>query len=265
MSRNYATADLDFYVTATGNDAMGDGSLAHPFATAARAYQVVQRGWDLMGQYNVNVHLSGALANVRWQFLGPLVGAIGPQSFNIIGVPGSPGSTFCQGATGVQEAIVIGSGARICCHDFSVNPGIGAGLFTVGGGELLVHDLWFATNGGAWIFDAAGASSSITSQGGHQLWSSGGPVNIVAVSEDNAQINLSGAWTMEYSPSWNTAFVQADLGGIVDGTGFSATGAGNGPRYVASVGGKVFTGTGTAPPNFFPGSSPGSSAGAYYV
>jgi hypothetical protein len=134
----------------------------------------------------------------------------------------------------------------------------------VGDGAIHVSGLTFLEN--RCSLDVAGGRSSIT-QIGPLTWSNAN-FTFGSVAEDHGQIFLGGALIMEGVPNFGDpaegAFVQADLGGMIDASGAKVVGHATGRRYTASMNGIVFTG-GTNNLTFFPGSVAGGvGAGGLY-
>lgn len=252
--RTLLTANIDEYFNCSTGINTNSGTSASPFADPAYAYALAQRTIDL-GGYAITVHAQAncePASATKWLFSGPLIGSAGPASFVIEGVVGSPAMITLQNVNfqSINDCAV--TVAYLNC-----NPGTANNCFTSSSrGEMAIHDIWFTTDGAGTLLDAAGTGSIIYVGGGMLLSSGGGNANSIIVSETHSEIDLDGAWAMNGSPTWNNAFVQADLGGLVDATGFSYSGSAVGPRANAISNGVVNTnGSGQG---LFPGSINGS-------
>jgi hypothetical protein len=73
LPRNVLSADTTFYLSPTGDDANGDGTAAHPWATPSSAYYTLQRSYHLAG-HTVTLKLAPGTYNDSMQAYGPLVG-----------------------------------------------------------------------------------------------------------------------------------------------------------------------------------------------
>ena len=272
---------LDLYVAAAGSDGPGNNctSPTAPCATPTAAYQFVQRHIDI-GGLSVTVHLlSNITVAAGWSFEGPLVGGAGPGSFVIDGGSTSSGTTTgrTEGAAAalpVRTVRLVESSAAGTVGLFFANDGAAFTLANmqlasplangytvlVADGAVHVSGLTFLEN--RCSLDVCGGRSVIA-QTGPLTWHAAN-FTFGAVAEDHGVIDLSGPLIMEGSPVFGSqregAFVQADLGGMVDGSGAVVSGGARGRRYVASTNGIVFTG-GTGNASFFPGDVAGTVGG----
>lgn len=258
MARTALTSNVIYYVAPTGSDATGDGSAGNPWATPSHAYSVVQRGIDLCG-YKITVQLQGGLAG-PFGFSGPLVGQVVPSDFEIYGDDTtwpSP-ANYVVSATGAGAILFyVDNGARFSVRGMTLRSPGGFGI-AVAEGSVQVRNVWFGTMGGAGL-DACGPNSIITGKD-NLVWLFEN-TRAGAIAEDHGQINLPCAMIISGAPNFSLAFVQADLGGMVDASGGSvAPGSASGPRYHAFTNGIIQSGG-----VIFPGSVAGStSTGGVY-
>lgn len=267
QSRVFLTENQSYYVNCSTGSNTNSGEASSPFADPVHAYQVAQQTLDLGGQYTVTVNLASNCTDVQWTFVGPLVGAIGARSFVVEGA--GEWTTIVTGASG-GYAFQVQSGAAINVTDFACEPSTTGGCLLANNGTITGSNIGFVTSSSeatgvtASFMDAAGPTSLII-MGQFGIASTTYPVNIAVVSEDHAQIALNGQLSMYGGPTWNTAFAQADLGGMIDGTGFTYSGGiPTGPRYSAISNGIVFSGIGGCSALFWPGSVAGSvSSGGF--
>ena len=203
----------------------------------------------------------------------------GPSSFVIDGGSTSSGTTTgrTEGAAAalpVRTVRLVESSAAGTVGLFFANDGAAFTLANmqlasplangytvlVADGAVHVSGLTFLEN--RCSLDVCGGRSVIA-QTGPLTWHAAN-FTFGAVAEDHGVIDLSGPLIMEGSPVFGSqregAFVQADLGGMVDGSGAVVSGGARGRRYVASTNGIVFTG-GTGNASFFPGDVAGTVGG----
>jgi hypothetical protein len=246
--------------SATTVDGMASGAAA--YATVDFAYGQVQTEWDLNGQV-VTCSLPAATITrtTAYSPTGPLVGQTSANQFDIHGQGTS--STILSTSTNGAYFVECFNGARVQVSNMQLlNTGVGGGALLVAEGQIWFKDIWFDIRSNS-ALDVAGPTSSIVYQGGNWTIIGGHTINIFAVSEDHGIIYLGGSpgLTISGSPAWTTAFVQGDLGGMIEGTGFTIALAGSptGPRYNVGSMGIVFTG-GSGGANFYPGNSVGTGA-----
>jgi hypothetical protein len=258
---------LDLFIAATGSDA-GNNCTARdlPCISAPACYRFVQQHVDLAG-LTVTVHVLSNFTLVSgWTFSGPLVGAAGPDSFVVGGRSDElPLPTIrLMGSPDPDPPPTVGlffaaNGATFTLSNIRLASPLANGYTVlVGDGAVHVANLTFVEN--RCSLDVAGGRSSIT-QTGPLTWSSAN-FTFGSVAEDHGQIFLPGSLVMEGVPRFGVfptegAFVQADLGGMIDASGAVVVGRATGRRYTASMNGIVFTG-GTGNQSFFPGDIPGS-------
>lgn len=255
--RTLLASNQSYYVNCSTGSNSNSGASSSPFADPVHAYQVAQQTLDLGGQWIVTVNLASNCSGVQWTFVGPLVGATGPGSFVITGT-----GQFSPVVTGAASGFAFQTQADAAITVTTLNcvPGTGGGCLLANNGVIADNNLSFTLNGGASLFDAAGPRSLILT-GPFEISSGSAAINIVAVSEDHAQLVFNGALTMSGGPTWTTAFAQSDLGGMIDGTGFTFSGGiPTGPRFSAISNGIVFSGIGGCPASFWPGSTAGTTS-----
>lgn len=265
-SRWKLTGTVEMYVDttsgsdSTANDGMASGSA---FLTVEHLYHnIVQALWDIGAQtINCNMVAATTSRTVTTQLNGPLVGQTSSVQFAVKGQ--GVGSTTISSTAGGVYLFYAAAGSRFLVDSCTLqNTGTTGGCLLVGQGQIAFSNITFNAQCNS-ALDVAGSESSIFYAGGSWTISSATACNIFAVAEDGGMIYLGGTpgLTISGSPSWTTAFVQADLGGIIEGTGFTGVSSGSptGPRYNMSQLGIVFTGAGTSlwgsSLTFFPGNS----------
>lgn len=249
------TANTTVYVNcATGNDS-NPGTAALPFATPYKAYTHVQQTYDLAG-YIVTAQLQTSCSEVVTTVYGPLVGAKGAGSFIFQGQVGSPNVIAIE-ATGTYAFLFFAQQDAQFTVQWMRLKSVNGGAILVGQGVVNVGNVYWDAAGHSHM-DAAGPRSIINSFGNNTVLITGN-TNIHAVAEDHALITMAQHTEFSACPAFYTAFVQGDLGGMIDATGFTwGNGCPQGKRFNAISNGIVFTGTGSAPANFFPGSVAGT-------
>lgn len=263
-ARTMLTANLDMYVSVAGSDTGNNcQNPASPCATPTHAYAWAQQNLDLGGQFVITVNFQSSYSGITgWTFVGPLVGALGPESFVFTGA-GPPTTTIS--ATGAPAYLFFAqNGAQFTVENFTLSSmGAASADLIISSGVIIAKDIWFGPTANAFV-DTAGPTS-VFGCGGTLIFLIDSNPNIAFVAEDHSLQALGCALTVSGNPHWSTAFVQADLGGMIDATNATVTPASaTGTRYNVDSNGIIFTG-GTGDPNFFPGSSAGiSGSGGYY-
>ena len=255
-ARTRLSGDVAFYVSSTGSDTTGDGSSALPWATIGKVYAHAQKNLDLAG-FAVNCYLQDAYTTGDI-LVGPLAGAKGPHSFVIRGTADDRSRMF-------SGYVYAQNGAQCRLRYLQAQPSFGS-CVVVTDGVVEFGDININTFGNGPMFNAAGPRAKVRQVGPCTLVGVAS-CRHVFIAEMGAHIELPESFDIAGAPAWTSAFVQADLGGRIDGTGFSCgAGAATGSRYTAASLGIVFTGAaaGSSDPNFYPGSLPGSSAGGFY-
>lgn len=247
-AREMMRADRHFYFNCETGSNDNPGTAEQPFADPAHAYRVDQRTLDHAGQFTTWVHQQGncapksapdTLTNVQaaWVFVGPLTGAQGVGSFQIVG------EDAATVITGPAEGYVFSlhRDAAFTTSHLHCVPGKGGGCWLSDNSPMTIENASGATNGANSLIDAAGPRATVVARS-LTLVKQGAPMNLVVVMEDGAWGNVLGTWTMSGMPEFN-AFVQADLAGFIDLTGFGVTGNAIGGRANAVSNGVVFTNT----------------------
>lgn len=229
-TRLFAPLTLYCNVT-TGSDIDGNGSAAAPFASPVGAYAYVRDNLDLGGHF-VTAQLENSYSNVAWNFDGPLVGALGPQSFVVQGTVGNQHAIVISGAP--SSFVIQGlDNAKLSFESLQINPGAGGIGVVPNGGQINVNNVSFLTNqpgqAQAHALGDVGSTLSILVMYAWELINGGTPLDFCFVAEDNGMISLLGPITMTGTPGWTQAFSQGDLGGGVDETGATVIGAYTGP------------------------------------
>jgi hypothetical protein len=240
MARTVLIAPFTTYFDPSGNDATGDGSLAHPFATPGHAYAVLQTAYDLNGQNVVIQQKTPGIVRCADSFLGSLIGQTNnPAQVTIQGSatddPLDAWNYMLSPAPSghANSAITVSRGARLTITGFgfdntyAIQNGAGqaeAGIFINTGNDV---NVWIGTvafgfNGGqAWINGQAFA-------------------NILFISN----IGVYPAQTTATATTLSTASKQAMLSGvsgppILQGAGVHGAGIATGTFVVSYTAGVV--------------------------
>jgi len=245
--RTLMTADRHYYYNCLTGSNSNPGTSEAPFADPAHAYKFDQQTLDHAGKYTTIVHQQGSCTPamspdpygwpVGWLFVGPLFGALGVDSFRITGEGIGPIVNGSEGGY-VFESL---SDAAITVANLNCVPGPKGGCWLSANGLMKIENVWGATNGANSLIDAAGPRSVVEVRN-LVLRAMGAPMNTVVIMEDGAWANMRGEWIMSGIPAFY-AFVQADISGIIDLTGFSSSGEASGHRAAAYQNGVVFTDT----------------------
>jgi hypothetical protein len=256
-----ATANVTVYVYPSGNDTTGDGSMASPFATIARAVQYGTSRYSFAG-FRLIVQLSpGTYASP-----GPIIGVPnltiqGDLTGSNIGAytisgSGSPGSFLIGPSSGVQMNL---SGVQV------INTGTTAGNVAAiqGGSIVLTYVVLGATVAATSnVLVAANGGGTVTVGAGCQI----GNVNFGSAfsAGTGGGITLTSSLAIGGAPNFAQAFVFATTGGswtTLNGSTFTgAVSSVTGPRYLQNLFGTI--NTGGAGTNYFPGNAAGSAAQA---
>lgn len=267
--RYLLSTTLNLYVDSTSgkDDGTTDGMVSgSAFLTYSHAYAFAQQMID-RGNCNVinaNVVQATATLSVGNTMSGDLVPTCSETAFTILG--SAPGSNTIQSTTTAVALFLATNNAKFTVKNVTVaSSGSGSGwCFLVSGGIIGIDTVWHNTCTSAFV-DVSGPESIVIGHGGGSTILGAAVDNIVFIAEDHGQINWAVPFTVSGSPSWTTAFVQSDLGGMNDWTGATITkGAETGKRYAALQTGIVFTSGGGTAGTFFPGNSAGSTDSKSY-
>jgi hypothetical protein len=258
------TADTTYYVNASGSDSNAC-TFASPCQTPLHVYQMLRDGYDLAG-HKVTVQLqSNYTLTSTVAFSGRIPGQVHSDDFEIFGADTNwtdPGIYTISSTTPGVALFQADSGARFSVRGVTLRSSGTSGFGIVASeGSVITKNIWCGAMGGACL-DGAGNGAIITALGDFVLLFEN--TKAAAIAEDHAQINLPCTITVSGAPSFELAFVQADLGGMIDASGSTVRpGGAMGVRFNAISAGIVFTG-GTRDPNYFPGNARGNAPDGYY-
>lgn len=264
MARTLLTSDVTYYVSAGGSDSAGDGASANPWATPSHAWDWCRENLDLGGKFKVTLRIQSDLAGTFY-LEGAMVGQKRPEDFLIFGDVANPYLYKCTSAV-AGDAVFRGEhGAKFKLQGLTLKNAAAGGFGIISSTQSFIKgsDLYFDTMGNAAVHCSGGGSWFHGDGTLTFLWTS---FNTGFVCEDMGTLILPCPIQISGCPSFANAFVQADLGGVIDATNMSLPipGTPSGSRYHAISNGIVFTG-GTGNPDFFPGNSAGvvTTGGVY--
>ncbi len=255
--RTLLTANQSYYVNCSSGSDSNTGSSGSPWLTVTHAYNYVRDNLDLGGQYIVTVNLAASCTlSAGWSLVGPLVGSPGWNGFTVVG----PGVAITAPAN--ASMVTLSQNASGAFSNFTCVMTTGSNCFVYFEQSSLFFgaagSTFFISLAGAAPFDGAGTGSIAVCQGQIEISGVSTALWGLAAVEDQANIDLNCPVIMNGAPTYTDGFVGADLGGMVDATGFSFTGSGGtGKRYSVSQLGIVFTG-GSGGASFFPGNANGT-------
>ncbi len=247
--RQRLTANLNLFVSATGNDTNDGLSAPTAFATWQHAASLIQNYYDLNG-YTVTVigaagtYSAGAIMN------GAVPGQAGPSSIKF----DASGGTVTINASGIafggNQGAMFALTGNLFVLNATLSGGAGRGISSGGGSRIEIDGIMthgtcatahvHAEAGGLVDYNNVEAINGPT--GDHWRAHAGGIIRANSVVS-----NLSG------TPNFTGAYANADECGIIEAVGFSFTGSATGVRASATTNGVITTGGGGA--SFFPGNS----------
>jgi hypothetical protein len=252
LGRIRLTAQLNLYVTTTGNDA-NPGTSASPFLTMQAAANAAANLYDTNG-FSIIINVANGTYTAGVIVNRALVGG---GNLNFSGNTATPTSCVISVANASCFYIAAGQsniqGFKLAATG-SANATYGNGLLAAGAGNLTFAFINFGVcSQGHIVADSGGnISSSSTS-----YTISGGAAEHISVNQGffncaSITVTISAAVTF-------TDFVAASIGGGVQALTMTFTGSAvTGSRYSASLNGVIFTNGGGA--NYFPGSTAGATA-----
>lgn len=244
--RRRLTAATTFYVNGTtGSDTLGDGTLAKPFQTIARAGAFVRDRIDT-SSFNVTIQVAdGSYAaglNIPQR--------VGGGNLIVTGNTATPANcvvTATQGFNALFGSVVATvSGFKIVASNFAV-------LNSAPGVTINVSNLEFGACGNA-LYAVNASLININSD----MAVSGNIGGAVMAADMNALMTLtSRAFTFTNNPSMGSAFAAAYRGGRLNIAGYTSVNGGTvtGKRFDITQVGHINTNAGGA--NYFPGSIAG--------
>jgi hypothetical protein len=233
-------------------------TLASLGKTLSAAWANLRDNYDLRG-FRVRIQIPASCIGSS-TIEGPLTGQARATDVEFHGDAAAPGNHLVSDAAADAMLFYVTEGARFGIRGVTLRSG-GFGVI-VSDGAVTISNAWFGSCGQACL-DACGGRAQIVGRD-HLLWL---PelFTTAAVSEDHGLIALPCRLVINGAPSFSNAFVQANLGGMIDASGAVVSpGACTGKRFNVQQNGVIFTG-GTDDVDFFPGTVAGTmSTGGYY-
>jgi len=254
MGRQVLAATLDLYVSTSGSDVTGNGSIGAPWATLQFALDYISTSLDFGGQ-NVNLHIVDP---------GTYVGAsvksmVGGGQLNIFGETGVPSDYII---TGVRSFVFFANNETIICFDaLTFKPSFQAlGVFArVSLADFAtVGELAFDCTGGAQVFaklPAAGAQYNSNGPNMAVTWPNGNMQNFWNVGAPGVYVNSGLVCTATGSVNFTLATVSANLGAVINYAESFTGGTITGKRFNVNTNATMTTSIGG------PEGVPGSIAG----
>lgn len=245
-SRIRLTTATTFYVSFTGSDVTGTGSIGNPWATCQNAWNQLVANYDLGGNQVTILRQNSTSYTDPTTCFGLLTGQ---QQAIIFDASGSGNVTV---TTSGSVCYLSDGGADITIQNQKLVCS-GNNVLYATHGSRLNHQLnnFGATPDSHLIADRNGQLNSI----GNYTISGAAGSHVVVSSGANA--DMSSAVTLSGTPAITT-FVSATECGVINASSASFTGSATGVRYSAALNGVINTGGGGA--SFFPGNSGGSTA-----
>lgn len=128
------SADRYVYVSPSGNDTTGDGSVGNPYATIAKAVEPLPR-IDLNG-YTFKVLLADGTYTFGSSTMIPA-----PKSYG-----SSSGTVYIEGQSGVAANVIVGNGAAACFNIAGRTTFKNLTFKSTAGGAVLAHYLGINSN-----------------------------------------------------------------------------------------------------------------------
>jgi hypothetical protein len=258
--RALLTANTSFYVSTTGNDSTGNGTVAAPYATIQKAWNVISENYDLNG-YAATIQLED----------GTYTPTVGLNAY--LTPPGAPGGGITiNGNSTTPSNVLIAPTSGICfqgqegavftIQNLKMQSSVGAALVSASNGALIFL-------GSGLIFGLTTGPHLVAEEGGFILGGAG--YTIAAGASAHAQAFGGGiiyivgfTITLASTPAFTTAFALATLNASLDLSLNTFSGSATGVRYILASNSVLNTnGAGTS---YLPGNASGTTAtGAQYV
>lgn len=260
--RQRLTANITFYVMATGSDTVGIGTSGAPWATLSHAWQSIANEIDAAG-FQITISVDGTTYTTNTILSGMPLGST--QSIVITGV--GPSTVFA-GVMGNAGALHFINGANALISNMTILNTIGTfGNGAQGNGIFLENST--CTIGTGIIFGtcntfhiAGGQNASVIIASSYTI---SGSANIHWCFLEASRLfctNGSIVVTISTPITMNEYFALISINSTSDTRALTFAGASNvtGSRYSLATGGIINTGTG-GNQNYFPGTIPGTNDG----
>lgn len=262
-NRTALTAATTFYVSTTGSDS-NPGTQSQPWATLQHAYDFLSTAIDFSG-FTASVQLAdgtyaGFMLNssmVGTGFVNFVTGDI-----SILGNAGDPSKVTLSSFVQLNKSDFTQS---VTLNNLTINvSGQGTPAIDIeSAGQIMAFSCVFSgIDSTQFYVRAFGPSgtflySALTLGGGNCQ-------GFLSINDQCFAGTFGGAITITGTPAWGTAFVDAEMGSVIEAGGMTFTGSATGVRYKIVGNSVINTNGGGA--NFFPGNSAGStSSGGQYI
>lgn len=253
VGREVLTASRTYYVRPDGsnnNDGLADTS-GGAFLTLQHAYDIITSSLDLAGQA-VTVQVADGTYTAGLAITQPWTGG---------------GSVTFTGNTSTPANCLISTTSVACISNTATLPGNftvqgfklqtttgGSGIVNNGVGKIRFGQCNFGTvpNGSYHLF-VNNKAASIDAIAGYTV-SGGASAHLLAIA---GVVTTNVLCTLSGTPAFGSAFALASRQGMILVNGMTFAGSATGPRYLAELGGGIFTNGGGA--SFLPGDSAGSA------
>jgi len=249
--------NLILYVRKDGNDNNSGltNNAAGAFLTIQAAVQAAITRYDASG-FTVTIQVGGGTYNEA-----VTLSQTGTTDIVLTGDPATP--TNCTiSAPGSSDAVTVTISSRLTIGGFRLIASGGSALVGFDGSSIRFDSVNF---GGALNAHIYGAQNSFIVADGNYTISGAAALHALAISSSNISLDGRAITFSGGTQNYNAQFVRANSAKIfASGTTFVNSGVVVGPRYLAEVGGLLWTSGGGA--NFFPGTIAGivASGGQYF-
>jgi hypothetical protein len=259
--RTRLSANTTYRVATTGNDTTGDGSVAKPWATLAKAWSVISNTLDFAG-FTVTIQMADGTYTSGILFTA----WVGGGAVVLNGNSSTPANVVVSVTGGHAVASSGALPGTVTLTNFKVQTATtGSGISHAAAG-LMVVSTGMVFGACAIVHIAAvNAGSQININANYTINGSAQYHYYAAVS--GATITAGSiAVTMSGTLAFSVAFVFAQSGGAVSIVSSTWTGGTiTGTRYTVVANGSIFTGTAGTSITYFPGDAAGSViAGGQY-
>jgi hypothetical protein len=235
-------SDMTIYInSSTGDDTIGDGTLAKPYRTYQTAVNNAQSRFDLNLKHAITFHGTGNFTQTC-NVTGLFAGQAGPFSviFDNTAATFNMVNSDCFNFFGAAQAFLIGGTYSASSDGVTTNTGVG---IQVGGGSIVYHrgGYFSACDVAHWfIYGQVGIVGTYTINGNAACHVVMEPQSVFSPSNGPFTINLVG------TPNFSSAFASVYGGsyGACSGgaTGVTFSGSATGKKFAISGFGTIYTG-----------------------
>lgn len=245
------------YVSTTGSDSTGDGSVGTPYATINKAFSVISQTLDTAG-FAITIKLFGGTYT---DSVGVIPSWVGGGQIIISGNDALPSSVILTSSVSTGVVNVTNPG-HVKVEYLKLQSTVGNCLTTKGSGSKLTVGAGINFGTCAGIQMQADAQSTLNRENSYTI-SGGALIHEAAtggVINTTSGITVTGVGTIAYS----VRYAQAVLLGVLNNAGTTWSGGTfTGQKYFCGSGAVIFTNTGDI--NYFPGSTAGLTSGGQYI